>query len=81
MREKNITRTISMSLIEVSVYNKDTKTIEVQSIIAPEVTDVDKFLFKKFANTVYVVLEYKCSVSEHKYSMSIEDFVNYAQEV
>ena len=81
MREKNITRTISMTLIEVSLYNKDTKEIEVRSIVAPEITDVDKFLTKKFADTAYVVLEYKCSASEHKYSMSLEDFIKYGEEV
>lgn len=81
MREKNITRTISMTLIEVSLYNKGIKEIEVQTIVAPEVADVDKFLSNKFADTVYVVLEYKCSVSEHKYSMSVDDFVRYAKEV
>ena len=81
MREKNITRTISMTLIEVSLYNKGTKEIEVQTIVAPEITDVCKFLSKKFAGTAYVVLEYKYSVSEHKYSMTVDDFVIYAEEV
>lgn len=81
MREKNITRTVSMYLIEVSLYSKDTKEIEVRTIVAPEITDLDKFLAKKFADTDYVVLEYKFSASEHKYSMSLEDFIKYGEEV
>ena len=81
MREKCITRTVTMSLINVSLYNKVTKSIEAQSIITPEVCDPNKFLAKKFEGSDYVILEYECFLSEHKYSMSVEDFVKYAKEV
>ena len=81
MREKNITRTIEVRIINVSVYDTDIKSIKTEVI---KLYDVDNKNVKKAIEKAVngIVLEFlEISIIETKYSMSIDDFIKYGKEV
>lgn len=83
MREKNVTRTFIVAVVEVSLYNKDTKEIEKAILKAVDIdsNQIEKWVAKQY-NGFNVVLEMTVlSRTEQKYGMSVEQFMTYAQEV
>ena len=84
MREKNVTRTFIVAVVEVSLYNKDTKEIEKVVLKAVDIDSdqIEKWVAKQYNGFNVVVLETTViSRSEHKYAMSVEHFIAYAQEI
>lgn len=84
MREKTVTRTFIITSVEVSLYNKDTKGIEKSILKAIDIvtSDIGKWLKKQFERCNVVVLDYEImGRHECKYSMSLEDFIKYGEEV
>lgn len=84
MREKNITRTFMITYVEVSFYNKYTKGIEKSMLKAVDIdtADIEKWVARQCRDLNVVVLEIDViSTTEAKYSMSIDDFINYGNEV
>lgn len=83
MREKNVTRTFIVAVVEVSLYNKDTKEIEKAILKAFDIDSdqIEKWVAKQYNGFNVVVLEtVVLSRSERKYTMSVEQFITYAQE-
>lgn len=84
MREKSITRTFIITVIKVSLYNKDTKQIDTAILKAVDVdkTDIEKWSQRQYRGFNVVVLEVQIiSRSEVKYSMTVEEFISRATEV
>lgn len=84
MREKSITRTFIITVVEVSLYNKDTKGIEKSTLKAVDIdsSQIEKWVIKQYNGFNVVVLETSIlSRSEVKYAMSLEDFIKYGKEV
>lgn len=84
MREKEITRTFEFTPVVVTVYNKDTKEMELVNLTAIDVplNGIEKWAKKQFDGYNVVVIEYEIKPSYHsKYAMSIEDFIKYGKEV
>lgn len=81
MRGKNITRTIEERVINVSVYDTDTKLIKTEVV---KLHDVDTKNVKKVIEKVVkgIVLEFsEIEIKETKYTMNVEDFIKYGKEV
>lgn len=81
MREKNITRTIEVRVISVSVYDPNIKSIKTEVV---KLYDVDNKNVKKAIEKAVngIVLEFlEISIIETKYLMSIDDFIKYGKEV
>lgn len=84
MREKTITRTFIITYVKVSLYNKDTKQMETPILKAVDVdkTDIEKWSQRQYRGFNVVVLEAEIvSRNEVKYSMSVDQFIAYAEEV
>ena len=83
MREKTISRTFTCTPVAVTVYNKDSKEMEVINLTAIDIplNAIEKWSKKQFDGFNVVVIEYDIKPSyERKYSMSIDDFIKNAQE-
>lgn len=85
MREKNITRTFMVTVVEVTLYNKAIKDIEMTVLKAFDIpaSDLEKWVIKKYKDCDdIVVLDINIKdTTEAKYSMSIDDFINYGKEM
>lgn len=85
MREKNITRTFIVTVVEAKLYNKDTKDIEMAVLKAFDIPagDLEKWVTKKYKDCDdIVVLDINIQdTTERKYAMSIDQFISLAQEV
>lgn len=84
MREKNITRTFTCTPVTVTVYNKETKEMELVNLTAIDVPHdfIEKWAKKQFEASNVVALEYDIKPSyERKYAMSLEEFIKYGKEV
>lgn len=84
MREKNITRTFTCTPVAVTVYNKETKEMELVNLSAIDVPldFIEKWVKKQFDGSNVVVLEYEIKPSyDRKYAMSLEEFMKYGKEV
>lgn len=84
MKQKEITRTFEFTPVVVTVYNKDTKEMELVNLTAIDVplNDIEKWAKKQFDGFNVVVIEYEIKPSyTSKYAMSIEDFIKYGKEV
>lgn len=84
MREKSITRTFIITVVEVSLYNKDTKGIEKSTLKAVDIdsNQIEKWVAKQYDGFNVVVLEtVVLSRSEIKYAMTVDQFIAYAKEV
>lgn len=84
MREKNITRTFIVTVVEVKLYNKATKDIEMAVLKAFDIpaSDLEKWVTKKYKDCDIVVLDINIQdTNERKYTMPIDQFITLAQEV
>ena len=85
MIEKNITRTFIVTVVDVKLYNKATKDIEMAVLKAIDIPagDLEKWVTKKYKDCDdMVVLDINIQdTTERKYAMSLEDFIKYGKEV
>lgn len=84
MREKNVTRTFMVTVVEVKLYNKATKDIETSVLKAFDIPacGLEKWVTKQYKDFDVVVLEINVQDTvERKYAMSIEEFIASAKEV
>lgn len=84
MREKNISRTVLVTEVHVTVYNKDTKEMGAMLLVAYDIEakDIEKWVHKELRESNVVILEMEMGEScEVKYTMSLSDFIKYGKEV
>lgn len=76
---KNITRTIATDVVEITYYNNETNQVEKLSATFEAGAKLSKI---KKAVAPYIYLEHTVvAIEEHKYSMSIEEFIKNATEI
>ena len=84
MREKNITRTVFVTEVNVAVYNKVTKEMDAMQLVAYDIEakDIEKWVHKELKGSNVVILEINPGESyEVKYTMPLNDFIKYGKEV
>lgn len=80
MKAESISRTITNHVYTVAYYNGETESVENKSITSNQDLENSDFkkLFKGTSNTFLKVIKDETTTS--KYTMSIQDFVKYANK-
>lgn len=76
---KTITRTIPTSVIMLTAYDPETKQLVEQTVTVP--SEMKKRELAEMIKPAKLIDFEKVGTENHKYIMSVEDFISYATEI